>query len=650
MEKINVVLPDGAKIELDAGSTAYDLAGAIGSRLQKAAVAAVVNDNLVDLSEKLNDGDVVSIVTDHGEVGVDILRHSVSHIMAQAVMRLYPNVKLGIGPTIEEGFYYDFDLEKRISIEDLAVIEEEMRKIISENRPFERQTVSKEEAYQIFKDQPYKLELIEGLEDDTVSIYREGEFVDLCRGPHVPGTGKVKPKAFKLLSVAGAYWRGDEKRPMLQRIYGTAFPSDKELKEHTERLEEAEKRDHRKLGRELDLFSIDDEFGAGLPLWHPKGAILRKVIEDFWKNEHIKRGYELIATPHIAKVDLWRTSGHWDFYRESMFSPMKVEETDYVVKPMNCPGHIKIYKSHTRSYRELPIRWAELGTVYRFERSGVLHGLLRVRGFTQDDAHIFCTPDQIESEILGVIELMTFILKGFGFENYDVYLSTQPEKFVGAQENWDRATDALRTALEKAGLEYEIDPGEGVFYGPKIDVKIRDALGRSWQCTTIQVDFNLPDRFDLSYVGADNQEHRPIMIHRAILGSLERFIGVLIEHYAGAFPVWVAPEQAVVLPIADRHNDYAASVAGKLKDLGARVRVDMRTESVNKKIRDAQLQKIPYMLIVGDKEVENDQVAVRDRSGNRGPIAVEEFIKELQANMGPVESGPFAEAADGGNN
>lgn len=631
MEKIDVVLPDGAKIELDAGSTAYDLAGSIGPRLQKAAVAAVVNDNLVDLSTKLNDGDVATIVVDHNESGVDIIRHSTSHIMAQAVTRLYPGTKLGIGPTIEGGFYYDFDLKRRLSAEDFPAIEEEMKKITSENYPFERKVVTKEEAKKIFKDQPYKLELINEIEDETVSIYSQGEFIDLCRGPQVPSTGKVK--AFKLLSVAGAYWRGEETRPMLQRIYGTAFTSKEALKEHLETLAEAEHRDHRKLGKELDLFTIDDEFGAGLPLWHPKGAVLRKVIEDFWKNEHIKRGYELIATPHIAKVDLWRTSGHWDFYRESMFSPMEVEGTDYVVKPMNCPGHIKIYKSHTRSYRDLPIRWAELGTVYRFERSGVLHGLLRVRGFTQDDAHIFCTPDQIEGEILGVIDLMLFMLKKFGFDKYDVYLSTQPEKFVGAQENWDKATNALKGALDRAGLKYEVDPGEGVFYGPKIDVKIRDALGRSWQCTTIQVDFNLPERFDVTYIGSDNKEHRPIMVHRAILGSLERFIGVLIENYAGAFPVWISPEQIVVLPIADRHNDYAVFVADKLKEVGARIRVDLRTESVNKKIRDAQVMKVPYMLVVGDKEVENKQVAVRDRSGDRGAISLDAFTDEFKMAM-----------------
>ncbi len=646
MEKITVTLPDGAKIELDQGGTAYDLAGAIGPRLQKASVAAVVNDNLVDLSTKLNEGDTVSIVTDHTEQGVDILRHSTSHVMAQAVSRLYPGTKLGIGPTIEGGFYYDLGLTERISVDDLPKIEDEMKKIIAEDFPFERQAVSKGEAREIFKDQPFKLELIEGLQDETIGIYRVGEFVDLCRGPHVPSTGKIK--AFKLLSVAGAYWRGDETRPMLQRIYGTAFASKEALKEHIVRLEEAEKRDHRKLGRELDLFTIDDEFGAGLPLWHPKGAILRKVIEDFWKNEHIRRGYELIMTPHLAKVDLWRTSGHWDFYRESMFSPMEVEGTDYVVKPMNCPGHIKIYNSHKRSYRELPLRWAELGTVYRFERSGVLHGLLRVRGFTQDDAHIFCTPEQIEGEILSVIDLMLYMLRKFGFEEYDVYLSTQPEKFVGEQDNWDTATNALRSALEKAGLAYEIDPGEGVFYGPKIDVKIRDALGRSWQCTTIQVDFNLPDRFDVNYVGADNQEHRTIMIHRAILGSLERFIGVLIEHYAGAFPVWIAPDQVVVLPIADRHNDYAQAVAEKLKDIDARVRVDLRTESVNKKIRDAQLMKVPYMLVVGDKEAENNQVAVRDRTGNRGAVALDVFITELKTAMQPPEVESAIKAADGG--
>lgn len=633
MEKISVTLPDGARIELDVNSKAYDLAGKIGPRLQKAAVAALVNDNLVDLSTVLNDGDVVSIVTDHMGSGIDIIRHSTAHIMAQAVMRLFPGTKLGIGPTIEGGFYYDFDTDRRISAEDFPTIEGEMRKIISENYPFERRVVSKEEAKNIFKEQPYKLELIDELEDEVVSVYSQGEFIDLCRGPQVPSTGKVK--AFKLLSVAGAYWRGDEKRPMLQRIYGTAFPSKEALKEHLETLAEAERRDHRKLGKELDLFTIDDEFGAGLPLWHPKGAILRKVIEDFWKNEHLKRGYELIMTPHIAKVDLWKTSGHWDFYRESMFSPMEVEGTDYVVKPMNCPGHIKIYKNHTRSYRDLPLRWAELGTVYRFERSGVLHGLLRVRGFTQDDAHIFCTPEQIEDEILGVIDLMLYIFKKFGFDKYDVYLSTQPEKFVGTQENWDRATNALKVALEKAGLEYQIDPGEGVFYGPKIDVKIRDALGRSWQCTTIQVDFNLPERFDVNFIGSDNKEHRTIMIHRAIFGSLERFIGVLIENYAGAFPVWLSPEQVVVLPIADRHNDYALEVVDRLKSLGARARADLRTESVNKKIRDAQLMKVPYMLVVGDKEVKNNQVAVRDRTGDRGPMAIDIFAVELEESIQP---------------
>jgi threonyl-tRNA synthetase len=645
MEKMNVVLPDGAKIELDTGANVYELAGKIGARLQKAAVAALVNDETVDLGTGLADGDRVSIITESSPEGIDIMRHSMSHVMAQAVMRLYPNVKLGIGPTIQDGFYYDLDLEKRISVDDLPAIEAEMAKIISEDLGFERRELSKDDAKREFIGQPYKLELIDEIDDETLGLYKDGEFLDLCRGPHVMSTSRLK--AFKLLSVAGAYWRGDEKRPMLQRIYGTAYFNEKELKAHLVRLEEAEKRDHRKLGRELDLFTIDDEFGAGLPLWHPKGAILRKVIEDFWKNEHIKRGYELIATPHIAKVDLWRTSGHWDFYRESMFSPMEVEGIEYVVKPMNCPGHIKIYKSHTRSYRELPIRWAELGTVYRFERSGVLHGLLRVRGFTQDDAHIFCTPDQIESEILDVIELMSFILKGFGFDDYDVYLSTQPEKSVGLQENWDKATSALSAALEKAGLAYEIDPGEGVFYGPKIDVKIHDAIGRSWQCTTIQVDFNLPERFDLSYVGADNQEHRPIMIHRAILGSLERFIGVLIEHYAGAFPVWVAPEQVVVLPIADRHNEYAEAVAGKLRDAGVRAGLDLRTESVNKKIRDAQLQKTPYMLVVGDKEIENDQVAVRDRSGNRGPVALAAFVEEITTAIASFSSVTEAEAADG---
>ena len=633
MDHITVILPDGTEMAIERGATVYDLAAKIGARLAKAAVAGRIDGRAVDLDAKLIDGARVEVLTDTSPDGLDIMRHSAAHLMAHAVTEMFPNVKLGIGPTIEEGFYYDFLLEEPIHQDDLPRIEARMRELAKKNDPFVRKVISKAEARDLFADQPFKLELIDEVEGDEVSVYEEGGFVDLCRGPHAPSAGRTGE--FKLLSIAGAYWRGDEKRPMLQRIYGTAWPTKKELDAYLTRLEEAEKRDHRKLGRELDLFSFSDDVGPGLALWHPKGALIRKIIEDFWKEEHLKRGYELVMVPHIARVGLWVTSGHWDFYRDSMFSPMEVEGSDYVVKPMNCPEHILIYKSATRSYRELPIRWAELGTVYRFERSGVLHGLLRVRGFTQDDAHIFCTEEQIETEIMGVLDLTTYMLRTFGFTEYEVYLSTRPEKFVGTPENWERATEALRSALEKRGLSYSIDPGEGVFYGPKIDIKIKDALGRAWQCTTVQVDFNLPERFDVRYKGADNLDHRPIMIHRAILGSLERFIGCLVEHYAGAFPVWLSPVQVAVLPIADRHNEYAESVARRLREAGARVDVDARTESVNKKIRDAQLVKLPYMLVVGDKEVESGTVAVRDREGDKGPKALEEFVGELAPLLNP---------------
>ncbi|MCL5292744.1 MAG: threonine--tRNA ligase [Actinobacteria bacterium] len=633
MDHITVELPDGTMLQMEEGSNVRDLAEKIGARLAKAAVAARLDGRAVDLKTGLVDGARVEIITDRSPDGLDVARHSAAHIMAHAVVEMYPNVKLGIGPTIEDGFYYDFLLEEPLNVNDLSQIEGKMREIVRADEPFARREISRNEAREIFADQPFKLELIDELEGETVSIYEEDGFVDLCRGPHVPSTGRTG--AFKLLSVAGAYWRGDEKRPMLQRIYGTAWSNSKDLDAYLVRLAEAGKRDHRKLGRELDLFSFSEEVGPGLALWHPKGALMRKIIEDFWKDEHLKRGYDLVMVPHIAHVGLWERSGHWDFYRDSMFSPMDVEGSDYVVKPMNCPEHILIFKSATRSYRELPIRWAELGTVYRFERSGVLHGLLRVRGFTQDDAHIFCTVDQIEDEIMGVLDLTTYMLRTFGFSEHEIYLSTRPEKFVGTKANWEKATDALRGALEKRGLAYSIDPGEGVFYGPKIDVKIKDALGRAWQCTTIQVDFNLPERFNIKYKGADNLDHQPIMIHRAILGSLERFIGCLVEHYAGAFPVWLSPVQVMVLPIADRHNDYARSVSSRLEEVGVRVDVDTRVESVNKKIWDAQLMKMPYMLIVGDKEVESGSVAVRDREGDKGPKPLDEFAHELAVQLKP---------------
>ncbi|MHB8176373.1 MAG: threonine--tRNA ligase [Thermoleophilia bacterium] len=626
---MEIKLPDNSTIDVPEGATALDAAAAIGQRLARAAVAAAVNGEPADLSRPLQAGDSISIITGDSPQGLEVLRHSAAHVLADAVMRLYPGTKLGIGPAIADGFYYDFQLPAPISDAELPRIEEEMRKLAGAAAPFTRRELSRGEAAAQFAGQPFKLELLAELPaEEAASTYTNGEFTDLCRGPHIPDTGRLK--AFRLLSVAGAYWRGDEKNPMLTRIYGTAFATQKQLDEHLEKLKEAERRDHRLLGKQLDLFHIDEEVGAGLPLWHPKGALVRKVIEDFWRDAHLANGYEMVMIPHIASVELWKTSGHWDFYRDNMYSPMDIEGQEYIVKPMNCPGHIRIYKNRTRSYRELPIRWAELGTVYRYERSGVLHGLLRVRGFTQDDAHLFCREDQLEDEIIGVIKFVLFMLRTFGFDEYEVYLSTRPEKSVGSDEHWERATEALKVALEKAGLGYEIDPGEGVFYGPKIDMKIRDALGRAWQCTTIQVDFNLPERFDVTYVGEDNQEHRPIMIHRALLGSLERFIGCLIEHYAGAFPLWLAPVQAVILPIADRHMDYAEQVAARLTQEGIRVELDYSKESVGKKIRNAELDKVPYMLVVGDKEEDAGTVSVRSYAeGDLGPRPVDELAADL---------------------
>jgi len=560
------------------------------------------------------------------------LRHSTSHIMAEAVMRVFPDAKFAIGPSIEDGFYYDFDLPRPLTPEDLETIETEMRKIIKEGYPFEREEVSTEEAEEIFADQSYKLELIEDMpEGEVLSIYTQGEFTDLCRGPHVESTKQVHPRAFKLLNVAGAYWRGDEKRPMLQRIYGTAWPSPEELDAYLERLEELERRDHRRLGRELELYSIHEEAGAGLVHWHPKGGVIRTIIEDFWRREHYKAGYDLVYTPHIGRGQLWEDSGHLDHYRELMYPPIDIEGQEYFIKPMNCPFHIMIYKSKLRSYRELPLRWAELGTVYRFERSGVLHGLMRVRGFTQDDAHVFCAPDQIDEEISRVLSFSLFIWRSFGFDEYEIYLSTRPESYVGEPERWDQAQEALRRALEKEGLVYEVDEGAGAFYGPKIDISIKDALGRLWQCTTIQFDFNMAERLDLTFVAEDGQEARPYMVHRALLGSLERFLGILIEHYGGAFPVWLAPVQAVLIPITDRNIDYAREVESRLRAVGLRTEVDARGERMQAKIRDAQMQKIPYMLVVGDREMEADKVAVRLRTEeDLGPHSVEDFVAMAQ--------------------
>ena len=564
------------------------------------------------------------------EKDLEALRHSCSHIMAQAVTELFPGVKLAIGPPIADGFYYDFDKKEPFTPQDLEKITEKMKEIIKKNYPFVRSEKSREEALKFFGDrrEKYKVELIQDLDDEKVTIYEQGGFTDLCRGPHVKSTDEVK--YFKLLSVAGAYWRGDEKRESLQRIYGTTFFTQEELDKYLYLQEEAKKRDHRKLGVELDLFSMHERAGAGLIYWHPKGSRIRKVIEDFWEDEHLKNGYELVDIPHIARIDLWQTSGHVDFYQEYMYSPMDIEGQKYIIKPMNCPGHILIYKTKMRSYRDLPIRWAELGTVYRYERSGVLHGLMRVRGFTQDDAHIFCRPEQLEDEIVGVIKFVLFMLRTFGFSDYDVALSTRPEKYVGTLESWKKAESALKKALEKVKLAYVVNPGEGVFYGPKIDIKIKDSLGRAWQCSTIQVDFNLPERFDITFIDISGQRRRPIMIHRALLGSLERFFGVLIEHYGGAFPVWLAPVQATVLTITDLQKEYGQKVYNRLKEKSIRVKANFANEKVDKKIRNAQLQKIPYMLIIGKREVESETVAVRRRDQkDLGPVKVNQFIEDI---------------------
>jgi threonyl-tRNA synthetase len=577
------------------------------------------------LGEGWGEGLVYNIFMEHNDL--EILRHSTSHIMAAAVKQIFPEAKLAIGPAIEDGFYYDFELPRTLTDEDLPKIEEKMAEIIKKDQKFERVEYPKEKAAQMLEQQEetYKTELLNEIPDDKVSFYISGDFMDMCRGPHIESTGKVK--AFKLLKIAGAYWRGSEKNAMLQRIYGTAFESKKELDDHLKKLEEALKRDHRRLGKDLDLFNIyHEEAGAGLVYYHPKGAVLRGIIEDTLKKEHRRRGYQPVVIPHIAKIDLWNTSGHTGYYKENMYF-MNIDEQQYVLKPMNCPGHILIFKRKINSYREMPVRFFELGTVYRYERSGVLHGLMRVRGFTQDDAHIFCTPAQLQDEISKTIDFAFDMIRKFGFEDFKVYLSTRPESFVGTEESWKSATAALEEALKSKGIEYEIDPGAGVFYGPKIDVKLKDAIGRFWQGPTIQVDFNNPERFDLNYIGEDGAHHRPVMIHRVVLGSVERFMGVLTEHYAGAFPFWMAPVQVVVLPIADRHNEYVRAIADKLREKDIRVETDERREKIGLKIREAQLQKVPYMLVVGDKEVEAGSVAVRSREkGDLGTSTIDEFL------------------------
>ena len=631
MAEIAVSLQDGEIKTFPQGTVVADaLKALVSGKKRKETIAVRSNGRLLELTAPLTEDTVLEPVPVSSEAGLEILRHSTAHIMALAVRELYGDqVKVAIGPAIEDGFYYDFDRDKPFSPDDFAEIEAKMAEIVAARLPFVREEMSRDEAIRFFSGlgERYKVELLQDMDVDRVSLYGHGSFVDLCRGPHVPDASWLK--VFKLLRVAGSYWRGDEKREMLTRIYGTAFADKKDLQQYLTRLEEARKRDHRKLGKQLGLFTIQDQIGPGLILWQPRGALLRRLLEDYWKDEHYRNGYQLLYTPHIARQDLWKTSGHLDFYSENMYAAMEIDEVLYQLKPMNCPFHIGVYNADKHSYREFPIRWCELGTVYRYERTGALHGLMRVRGFTQDDAHIFCRPDQLEEEIFNIIDLNLHILSTFGFDEYDVYLSTRPEKSVGSDEHWDSATQALKLALEKKSLQYQIDPGEGVFYGPKIDIKIKDQLGRSWQCSTIQVDFNLPERFDMTYTGDDGAEHRPIMIHRALMGSLERFIGVLIEHYAGAFPLWLAPEQARVMNITDAQADYCDDVYARLRALGVRVEKDVRNEKLNYKIREAQLMKVPYMLIVGDREKEDGTVTVRKKDGQNLPAMTPEAFCDL---------------------
>jgi threonyl-tRNA synthetase len=683
---LHVTLPDGAPLELPDGATALDAAQAIGPRLAKAAAAAAVAAHggsaeggspeaarLVDLSHPLADGDQVAIVTLDSPDGLDILRHDCSHVLAQAVLRLWPETRYSIGPTIENGFYYDFQFPQPISDADFPRIEEEMAKIVAENLPLRRYELPVDEAMLVFSrvdigrseqglptglDQPFKVELVSDLiaaaeaagePVPTISVYTQGEFVDLCRGPHLPSTGRVGKGTFKLISLAGAYWRGDEHNAQLTRIYGTAFAKKEELAAHLEAIELARQRDHRRIGRDLDLFSFHEE-GPGFPFFHPKGMRVWNAIVDYWRDEHVKAGYEELRTPQILRRELWERSGHWDHYRENMYFT-EIDGAPFAVKPMNCPGGLLIYKSRRRSYRDLPMRWAELGQVHRHEMSGVLHGLFRVRYFTQDDAHIFCTPEQLEDEVRGVIRFMLHIYADFGFSDVHIELSTRPEGSIGTDEMWATAEDALRHVLESepargpdgeplrdaAGevvpMAYQLNPGDGAFYGPKIDFHIRDVMGRSWQCGTIQVDFAMPETLDITYTGADNEEHRPVMIHRAMLGSIERFTGILIEHYGGNLPTWLAPVQVLVLPVSDRHAGYAAGVLEALRVAGLRAELDDRSESVGKRIRDGQLQKVPYLLVVGDREEQARAVAVRARGEETGSVPVEQFVSEVAAEV-----------------
>lgn len=637
-KNISVKLPDGSIKTLPAGSTGADLALSISPSLAKAAVGTLINNKLSDLLAPINDGDEVRILTAKDTISLELLRHSSAHVMAQAVQKLFPKAKIAIGPTIEDGFYYDFEIpDHKLTPDDLSKIEEEMKKICESGQKLTRYVIPDvDKQISEFKGQgeKFKAELLEEHRNDCPTLYlmqdKEGKTIwnDLCRGPHLPSTDFIK--AFKLLKLSGAYWRADENREQLQRVYATSFWSKKDLDDYLHRIEEAEKRDHRRLSKQLDLFSVHEEAGPGLIFWHPNLAAVRAVIEDFWREEHRKRGYQFVYTPHVVSEELFAVSGHLDNYAENMFASMDVDGQAYRVKPMNCPGHIMIYKSNLHSYRELPIRLAELGTVYRYERSGTLHGMLRVRAFTQDDTHIFCTPEQLENEVLGVLELTNVLMSAFGY-SYKAYLSTRPEKYMGTVEQWDKMTDALRSALERQKLEYQVDEGGGAFYAPKIDIKLYDAIGREWQCSTIQIDPNLPERFDISYIGEDGNKHRPIMIHRAILGSLERFVGGLIEHYAGAFPVWLAPVQAIIIPIAERHHEKSHELEKQLRENGFRIKVDDRSETINYRIREAQQEQIPYMLVIGDKEIASNSVAIRHRrQGDLGTLPIDQFVARMK--------------------
>ena len=632
MEKIIIKFPDGKDKEFEKGVTPYQIALSVSERLANDALAAKVNGYVLDMHRPINHDADIRFLMFEDEEGKEVYWHSSSHLMAHAIKSLYPEAKFGVGPAIENGFYYDFDINTKLDEEHLRKIEDRMEKLSKENHKFERSELSKEKAIDFFKkqDDQYKLEILNELDEnnEVISIYNEGEFTDLCTGPHLPSAGKIK--YVKLLSVSGSYWRGDEHNKQMQRIYGISFPKKKMLDDYIQFLEEAKKRDHRKLGKQLDLFSMHEEAGAGLIYWHPKGARIRMEIEDYWRQAHIKNGYELLYSPHLGKSWLWETSGHLGFYKESMYASMKIDEQDYYIKPMNCPFHIMIYKSQLRSYRDLPLRWAELGTVYRYEKSGVLHGLLRVRGFTQDDAHIFCTPEQIEDEIIEVIRFARMVLGAFGFYDMNFYLSTKPEDAVGENERWEIATESLRKALESENLKYQVDEGAGTFYGPKIDIKIKDALGREWQLSTVQFDFNEPERFDMKYIGEDGKDHRPFMVHRALLGSIERFFGILIEHYAGDFPTWLAPVQVAVIPVSQNFSDYADGVNKKLIEANLRSHVDQRNEKIGYKIRDWETQKVPYMIIVGEKERNSSNISVRQhKKGDLGAFTLTDFIDKL---------------------